>query len=273
MKVLKKIISAILIGALLTMAVACKDSAKDDFSKETTADPSAETADSDIDIGSKTNGILVMGTNAFFPPFEYYEGEEIVGIDAELMQAIADELGVQLEIVNMEFESLPNALSSGQIDVIAAGFTINPDRQETMDFTTPYYNATQTIIVLSDSGLATLDDITDKVIGVQTGTTGYDCALEITDESNICSFDNGMMAVEALKNGQVDAVIIDNNPAKTYEKENPDDLMLIEGAFDEEQYAMAVVKGSTTLQDNINTALAAIIEDGTYDEIIGKYVE
>ena len=124
------------------------------------------------DIGTKDPTKLVMGTNAQFPPFEYTEGSAITGIDADLMAAIADELGVELVIEDMEFNSLPAALANGQIDIIAAGFTVNPDREETMDFTSTYYEARQTLIVLSDSGYTSIDDLTDKVIGGQVATTG-----------------------------------------------------------------------------------------------------
>jgi len=224
------------------------------------------------DTGLKNSKKLVMGTNAAFPPFEYIEGGKVTGVDAELMAAIAKEMGVELEIQDMEFDSLPTALANGQIDVIAAGYTVNADREETMDFSTPYYTAAQTIIVMKDSAIASADDMTDKKIGVQTGTTGSFVAADYTAEENIVGFGNGMLAVEALKNGQVDAVIIDNNPAKQYADENAD-LVLIEKQFDNEDYAIAVKKGNSVLQKKINDALAKLKENGTFDEIIGNYVK
>jgi len=223
--------------------------------------------------GTKDAAKLVMGTNALFPPFEYLEGTAITGVDADLMAAIAKEMGIKLEISDMEFDSLPTALANGQIDAIAAGFTVKPDREETMDFSTPYYTAAQTIIVLKDSTVAVADDLKDKKIGVQSGTTGQFAAEGLTATENIKGFGSGMLAVEALKNGQVDAVIIDNNPAKAYGEQNPDTIKLIEGQFPDEQYAIAVKKGNTVLLKKINDALAKLKSDGTFDAIISKYVK
>jgi polar amino acid transport system substrate-binding protein len=214
-----------------------------------------------------------MGTNAAFPPFEYLDGGVVSGVDADLMAAIAKEMDVELVITDMEFDSLPTALANGQIDVIAAGFTVTADREETMDFSTPYYTAAQTIIVLKDSTIATLDDLTDTVIGVQSGTSGQFCAEELTDVDNIKGFASGMLAVEALKNGQVDAVIIDNNPASAYGDENPDTLTLIEGQYDDEEYAIAVAKDNAALLKEINAALETLKSNGTFDEIISKYIK
>ena len=231
-------------------------------------------AGADKKTGTKDPKVLVMGTNAEFPPFEYVEGDGIVGVDAEMMELIAKEMGIELEIVNMDFDTLSTALANGQIDVIAAGFTVTPDREEAMDFTTPYYTAAQTVIVLKDSGYTGIADLTGKIIGVQTGTTGSFCAEDIVDnpDTDIKGFQSGMLAVEALKNGQVDAVIIDNNPAKEYGESNAD-LLLIEGEFDDEKYAMAVAKGNKVLLDNINKALAKIQENGEFDKILDKYIK
>jgi len=288
MKKFMKTMAAVMALALLAASVGCASSAKTDFEKETTAavtttaaettaapaETSADaTAPADTDLGTKDPTKLVMGTNAAFPPFEYLEGDAIVGVDADLMAAIAAELGLTLEISDMEFDSLPTALANGQIDVIAAGFTIKPDREETMDFSAPYYTAAQTIIVLKDSEIATVDDLTDKVIGVQSGTTGQFNAEELTSTDNIKGFASGMLAVEALKNGQVDAVIIDNNPAKAYGDQNVDTITLIEGQFADEEYALAVAKGNEVLLAKINEALVTLKSNGTFDEIISKYVK
>ncbi len=286
MKKIVRLMAAIVTLAMITGAAGCSNSAKDAFDKETTAaaqttaaattaapadDTTASTAAADV--GTKDATKLVMGTNAAFPPFEYVEGGAISGVDADLMAAIAAKLGLTLEIVDMEFDSLPTALSNGQIDVIAAGYTVKPDREETMDFSDSYYTAAQTIIVLKDSKITTADDLKDKVIGVQTGTTGSWNAADYTTEDKIKGFANGMLAVEALKNGQVDAVIIDNNPAKSYADENPDTLVLIENQFAAEDYALAVAKGNAVLLEKINTALAEMKADGSFDAIIAKYIK
>lgn len=252
MKKIVKILAAVMTLALLAGAVGC--GAKNDT-------------------GLKDAKVMVMGTNAAFPPFEFLDGGVVSGVDADLMAAIAKEMGVELKISDMEFDSLPTALANGQIDVIAAGFTVTSDREETMDFSTPYYTAAQTIIVAKDSEFASKDDLKDKVIGVQSGTSGQFCAEDLTSSDNIKGFASGMLAVEALKNGQVDAVIIDNNPAKTYADENPDTLKLIEGQYDDEEYAIAVAKDNAALLKKINDALAKLKENGTFDEIISKYIK
>ncbi len=215
-------------------------------------------------------GTLVMGTNAEFPPFEYKEGTGFAGIDVDIMKAVADKLGLKLEIEDMAFESLTQ--SFGRIDVIAAGFTIDPTREETCDFSDKYFNATQTVILKADSTIATLDDLKGKKIGVQTGTTGKDKAEEVTDATKVTQYNNGSLAVEALVNGQIDAVIIDQNPAMAYKDQHGDSVKLLEGLFEEEEYALAVKKGNKELLDAINQALKDIKADGTFDKIVEKYI-
>ncbi|HHV97345.1 MAG TPA: basic amino acid ABC transporter substrate-binding protein [Clostridiaceae bacterium] len=220
----------------------------------------------------KDEGIIKMGTNAEFPPFEYVENGEYVGIDVELAKAIAKELGKELVIEDMAFDALIDALNSGKVDFVAAGMTVNADREKNVDFTIKYYNASQTIVVRADNeDIKTKDDLVGKRIGVQTGTTGYDLAMEIKD-AVVNSYNNGLEATMDLKNGNIDAVIIDNFPAKKYAERNSE-LKLIEGEFEEEQYAMAVKKGNKKLLDQINKALQKLMEDGTYDSILEKYSE
>ena len=214
-----------------------------------------------------------MGTNAEFPPFEFQEGGKVVGVDASIMEAVAEKLGLELEIKDMIFDSLPQALSGKTIDVIAAGYTISSDREASMDFTDTYYTAMQSIIVKSGSSITDKDGLKDKKIGVQSGTTGNICAKDLTDPANIIGYDNGSLAVEALLSGNVDAVIIDNNPAKEYKAQKGDKVTLIENLFDAEEYAMAVNKGNKSLQDAINTALKEMKADGTFQAIIDKYIK
>ena len=289
MKISKKILSVLLIGGLLLASMGCTDTTekttvteertvaettKAEEDKETVAETTeaTEAAEEDKPTGTKDPTKLVMGTNAAFPPFEMVEGTEIVGIDPEVMALIAEEMGLELEIKDMEFESLPMALRNGEIDIIGAGMTIKPDREETMSFSTPYYDASQTIIVLKDAGYASLEDITDKAIGVQTGTTGHDVAETVTASGSIKAFASGMLAVEALKNGEVEAVIIDNNPANVYFEQNADRFVLIESAFDNEAYAYAVQKGNADLLDQVEAALATIKEDGRFAQVVSKYI-
>ena len=187
-------------------------------------------------------GTLVMGTNAEFPPFEYKEGTGFAGIDVDIMKAVADKLGLKFEVEDMAFESLTQ--SFGKIDVIAAGFTIKPDREETCDFSDKYFNATQTVIK----------------------------AEEVTDAAKVTQYNNGSLAVEALVNGQIDAVIIDKNPAMAYKDQHGDAVKLLEGLFEEEEYALAVKKGNKELLDAINQALKDIKADGTFDKIVERYI-
>jgi ABC-type amino acid transport substrate-binding protein len=222
------------------------------------------------DLNLVKEGTLIMGTNAEFPPFEFKEGDGFVGIDVELMEAIATKLGLDFQVEDMAFESLTE--SFGKIDVIAAGFTIKPDREITCDFTNTYFNATQTVIVSADSTIATVEDLDNKKIGVQNGTTGYDTAKELTDEANITQYNNGSLAVEALVGGKIDAVIIDKNPANAYKDQHGDKIKLVEGLFDTEEYALAVKKGNKELLDALNKALDELKADGTFDKIVEKYI-
>ncbi len=218
------------------------------------------------------DGKLVMGTNAEFAPFEYMEGDAVVGIDAEIMEAVADKLGLTLEIKNMAFDTLDGTLKANQIDVIAAGYTVDPDREENMDFTQTYYTAKQTIIVRADSTAQAKADLEDKKIAVQTGTTGEKMAKALTDEANVSKQANASVAVEMLINGNVDAVIIDNIPADVLKEKHGDKIKLIEDQFEDELYAFAVQKGNETLLKAMNDAIKALQDDGTIDGILKKYI-
>ena len=220
------------------------------------------------------DGTLTVGTNDEFPPFESLSNGEVVGVDADMVKAIGEKLGLKVEIQDMAFDSLDSALTSGKIDMIAAGYTIRADRMEKMDFADPYYTAEQTIIVRSDSNYKSKDDLKDKTIGGQTGTTGLiDSALQLTKESNVKGYANGAVAVEDLINGKLDAVIIDNNPAKAYKEQHGDKLTLLTGQFDQEEYAYAVKKGNSELQKAINDALSELKSDGTFDKIISDNIK
>lgn len=218
-----------------------------------------------------TDGTLTMGTNAAFPPYEYYEGEEIVGIDAEIGKAIADKLGLEFRILDMEFLSLPMAVQSGKIDMVMAGMTIKPDRLETMDFTETYAHGVQVIIVPEDSEIASPDDLVGKKIGVQQATTGDEYTTEEFGEENIVRYDNGATAIMALQSGKIDAIVIDNEPAKKFVEAN-NGLIILETAYADEDYAIAIAKGNDALLEAVGTALAELKADGTVESIIEKYI-
>ena len=269
MKKMFKRFSLIAVAAVLTVSLAACGGPGNNPGSTASKDGGTNTGSSDS-LNLVQEGTLVMGTNAEFPPFEFKEGDGFAGIDVELMEAIAKKLGLELQVEDMAFESLTQ--SFGQIDVIAAGFTIDPDREQTCDFTDPYFNASQTVIVVPDSSIATLEDLDGKKIGVQSGTTGKDAAQEVTDASNVTEYNNGSLAVEALVSGKIDAVIIDKNPANAYKDQHGDKIKLVEGLFEEEEYALAVEKGNKELLDALNKALDELKADGTFDTIVEKYI-
>ena len=213
---------------------------------------------------------LIMATNAYFEPYEYYEGDAVVGIDAEIAQAIADKMGMTLKIEDMEFDSIIAAVNSGKAHIGVAGMTVTEDRLENVDFSDSYTTATQVIIVQEGSEIAGADDLEGKKVGVQLGTTGDICAADIKDVQ-LEQYNKGMDAVQALANGMIDAVIIDNEPAKQFVAK-AEGLTILEEEFVTEEYAIAVAKGNEELLDDINKALDAIIADGTVKGIVDKYI-
>lgn len=218
---------------------------------------------------------LVMGTNAEFPPFESRGGPggaEVVGFDVEIARAIADKLGLPLRIEDMKFDSLLPALGAGKVDMVLAGMTITEDRARNVDFSVPYYKATQ--VVLMRQGQPTpesKDDLKNSRIAVQLGTTGDGMAMQIAGQANVRQFTSAMDAVVELLNGKVDYMIIDEQPAIQFQKKNPG-LALVELDFEDEFYGVAVKKGNSELLAQINEALAEIVADGRYDEFIDKWM-
>ena len=202
---------------------------------------------------------LIMATNAEFPPYEYYDGDKIVGIDAEIAQAIADEMGATLVIEDMQFDSILASVQTGKADMGVAGMTITEDRLQNVDFSIPYATAMQVIIVPEDSDITTPDDLAGKTIGVQLGTTGDIYADDIQD-ATIERYNKGFEAVSALTQGKVDAVIIDNEPAKVFVSQN-EGLKVVSEEFTIEEYAIAIKKGNTDLLNSVQSALDGIDED------------
>lgn len=221
--------------------------------------------------GAKDN-TLTMGTNAAFPPYEYVDDDgNIVGIDAEIAAAIAEKLGMELEIKDMEFDSLITACAGGSVDVVLAGMTVTDERKESVNFSDSYATGIQVIIVKEDSEIATVDDLEGKTIGVQSGTTGDIYCTDDYGQDYVKQYNNGALAVEALKNDQVDCVIIDNEPAKNFVAAN-EGLKILETEYVTEDYAIAVAKENTELLEKINAAMAELKADGTIDKIINEYI-
>ena len=248
---LKKIVSVLLAAACVFSLAACgsKESSEDSSEKET----------------------LVMATNAEFPPYEYHEGDDIVGIDAEIAAAIAEKLGMELKIEDMAFDSIIPAVTAGKADIGVDGMTVTEDRLESVNFSDTYATATQVVIVKEDSDITGPDDLAGKTVGVQLGTTGDIYASDIED-ATVEQYNKGFEAVQALTQGKIDAVIIDGEPAKEFVKE-AEGLKILDEAFTEEEYAIAIAKDNTDLEEKINDALGELKDSGKLDEIIAKYIK
>lgn len=284
---MKKLAAVFLAGIMCVSLAACGSSAADDAASTDTQTAAEETAEETADdaaaadtegetaeageVTTVTEGILTMGTNAAFPPYEYYEGDTVVGIDAEIAQAIAEKLGLTLEIVDMDFNSIITAVQSGKVDVGIAGMTVDPDRLENVDFTDSYATGVQVVIVTEDSEIASVDDLEGKLIGTQEGTTGWDYCSEDYGDDMVIPYTNGATAVQALLDGKVDCVVIDQQPALSFVEAN-EGLKILETEYAVEDYAIAVSKDNTALRDAINTALNELIEDGTVQGILDKYI-
>lgn len=221
----------------------------------------------------KSKETLTMGTNASFAPYEYVDDNgKIVGIDAEIAQAIADKLGMTLEIKDMDFEALVPAVQSGQVDLVLAGMTVSEERKESVNFTDSYAKGVQVIIVTENSDIASADDLAGKKIGVQSGTTGDTYCTDDFGQESVKQYKDGAAAVAALKNGQVDCVVIDNEPAKNYVASNTG-LKILNTAYADEDYAAAIAKTNTELLDKVNKAIQELKADGKIDEIVSKYIK
>ncbi|MBQ6060080.1 MAG: transporter substrate-binding domain-containing protein [Clostridia bacterium] len=226
-------------------------------------------------IGAAAAETLTMGTNASFPPYEYYEDGKVVGIDAEIAAAIAEKLGMELEIVDMDFKAIIPAVTEGKIDFGMAGMTVTEERLQSVNFSDTYAIGIQAIIVKEDSEITSIEDLSKEgaawKIGVQDSTTGDIYCTEDFGEDRVSKYAVGADAVEALKTGKVDCVIIDNEPAKAYVAAN-EGLKVLDSAYTEEEYAICVNLENTELLDKINAALQELIEDGTVANIIAKYI-
>ena len=254
---------------------ACGGSSASTASSVASSAASSEAASTSAAAGELTTveaGKLTMATNAAFPPYEMTtDAGEFEGIDIETAQAIADKLGLELQIDDMDFDAALLAVQQGKADMVMAGVTVTDERQNVMDFTDSYATGIQSIIVKEDSDIASVDDLAGKKIGTQRGTTGYlYCSDDFGDE-NVVAYDNGLTAVQMLNNGQVDCVVIDNAPAKEFIAANPG-LKLLDTAYVEESYAIGIGKGNTELKDAINTALEELKADGTLQAIVDKYI-
>ena len=256
-KKLLKVMSLVSASVLtMGMLVGCGSS------KQTSADQTSNESSTDV---------IVMGTNAEFEPFEYRDGLEVVGFDVEIAKKVAEKLGKELVIEDMAFDSLVMALNTDKIDFIAAGMTATEERKTQVDFSDAYFSSQQMIIVKADNTtIATSEDLAGKKVGVQLGTTGDLFVSGAEGIAEVVQFQAGTQAIMDLKNGKIDAVVIDAEPAKKM-TQGQSDLKLLDAPFVEEEYAIAVKKGDADILTAINETLAEIKADGTYDEIYTKF--
>ena len=235
--------------------------------------------DTGSDLQTVTKGKLIMSTNAEFAPYEYvaddgkgFQGTGYEGIDIEIAYALAQKLGLELVVDNMDFDAALSAVQTGKSDMVAAGVTVTPDRLNAMSFTDSYANGVQVVIVKEGSDIKSIDDLQGKKIGTQRGTTGYLYCSDDFGEDAVVAYDNGLTAVQALNNGQVDAVVIDNEPAKAYVESNPG-LKILDTSYAEEDYAIGMNKSNTALLEAVNAALEELKADGTLQAIVDKYIK
>lgn len=239
---------------------------------------SGSVSNGDAAFTTVTPGKLTMSTNASFPPYEMVADDgSFEGIDIEVAGAIAQKLGLELQVDDMGFDAALQAAQTGKSDMVMAGVTVTEERQAVMDFSNSYANGVQVVIVKEDSPIQTVDDLANaNMIGCQMGTTGYIYCSDTVEnggfgEDHVTPYDDGAAAVQALMNGQIDAVVIDNMPAQEYVAANPG-LKILDGEFTNEDYAIGVAKGNTALLDAINDALEELTADGTIQSIVDKYI-
>ena len=236
---------------------------------------SSEAASTSAAAGELTTvmaGKLTMATNATFPPYEMTtDGGDIEGIDVDTAKAIAEKLGLELQVDDMEFDAALLSVQQGKADIAMAGITVTDERKAVMAFSDSYATGIQSIIVPEGSDIASPDDLAGKKIGTQRGTTGYIYCTDDFGEDSVVAYDNGLTAVQALNNGQVDAVVIDNAPAKEYVAANPG-LKVLETSYAEEDYAIGMNKDNTALVEAVNAALEELKADGTLQSIVDKYI-
>ena len=282
---MKKFMAMLMATALCVATLsACGNTATDNADSSVASTESAATENTDAEgttdgteateATEATNGqVLTVGTNAEFPPFEYVGDDgEPDGFDVALIKAVGEKLGMEVKVENMEFDSLVSSIGN-RIDAAIAGMTVTDERKEQVDFSNPYYEAVQYVIVAADSDIATADDLKNKTIGCQLGTTGMFLAEDI-EGATAQTYNRAIDAVNDLVNGRVDAVIIDKNPAEVFETKFEGKVKIIDGAnfgFETEEYAIALPKGSE-LVDKINQALEDLKADGTFDALVSEYI-
>ena len=276
---MKKFLALAMALAMVMSLAACGNSSSS--SAGTSSNDNSSASQSDASSSGDTSstgelttieeGKLIMSTNAAFPPYEMTDDNgNIVGIDAEIAAAIAEKLGLELQIDDMDFDSALLAVQQGKSDMVMAGVSVDPEREAVMDFSTSYATGVQVVIVKEGSDV-TLDNLGEQLIGTQRGTTGEIYCTDDYGADHVAAYDNGISAVQALMNDQVDCVVIDQAPALEFVAANPG-LTTLETEYANEDYAIGVNKGNTALLDAINNALAELTADGTIQSILDSYI-
>ncbi|MBS6282113.1 MAG: transporter substrate-binding domain-containing protein [Oscillospiraceae bacterium] len=260
----------------LSLLAACSGGGSASPSPSASAPAPSASAPAESGLTTVEAGKLHMSTNAAFPPYEMVKDDgTFEGIDVEVAGAIAEKLGLELVVDDMGFDAALLAAQNGQSDIVMAGVSVTPDRQEVMDFSDSYATGIQVVIVKEGSDV-TMDNLGEKMIGCQKATTGYLYASDTPEnggygEDHVIAYETGALAVEALKNGQVDCVIIDNEPAKAYVAAN-EGLTILETPWVEEDYAIGMKKGNTALLEAVNAAMTELKADGTFQAIVDRYI-
>ena len=287
--IMKKFLALVLTLVMALSITACggsdttEDTTTDTTDGAQTEEPAGEASGNAVsteygDFTVVEAGKLHMSTNAAFPPYEMTTDDGgFEGIDVEVADAIAQKLGLELVVDDMGFDAALTAVQTGQSDIAMAGITVTEDRLEVMDFSDSYATGVQVVIVREDSPIQTIDDLANaEMIGCQAATTGYIYASDTPEnggygEDHVTAYENGALAVMALVNGQIDAVIIDNEPAKAFVEAN-EGLKILDTPWVEEEYAIGVAKGNTDLLDAINAVMEELKADGTFQSIVDKYI-
>ncbi len=259
-------ILALALAVLAISAVALAGCSKKD-TNDTNTDDNQNVTDTENKNDEKP--VLSMATNAEFPPFEYVEGEKVLGADIDIANAIADYLGYTLEVTNIDFDAALTGAATGKYDVAIAGITANDDRRANMNFSDDYYTASQAIIVNADSDIKAAADLEGKTVSCQEGTTGEQYLLD--NGYNVQSYKTGAEAITALTTGKCDAVVIDNEVAKSLSEKQDGKTVVLDEALTKENYAIALKKGNDDLTAKINEALASLKADGTLAKIFSSY--
>ncbi|MGI6028213.1 MAG: ABC transporter substrate-binding protein [Candidatus Heteroscillospira sp.] len=279
MKKITKALSLILALVMLMALAACGgDSAPESTAPESSAPESTAPESSAPDVEAPEasfttieEGKLIMSTNAAFPPYEMTDDSgKVIGIDAEIAAAIADKLGLELVIDDIDFDAALMAVQNGKSDIVMAGVSVSEERLAVMDFSDTYATGVQVVIVKEGSDV-TIDNLGEKQIGTQRGTTGNIYCTDDYGEDHVIAYDNGITAVQALMNGQIDCVVIDSAPAEEFVSANSG-LSILETEYVTEDYAIGFAKGNTALVEAVNGALEELIADGTVQSILDKYI-